>query len=165
MKKQVEKTHTHFSPEILEALRQVGSICVLGKPDKRSFYTQDIIHHIRLDHNTIFVFGSNIAGIHGCGAALQAKLQYGANQFCGRGLRGKSYAIPTKNSKFQTLPLKEIAKNVKEFVDFTKEHPELSFYVTPVGTGYAGVPDSKMAPMFQDAKNCWFHARWRRWFI
>ena len=44
----------------------------------------------------IFVFGSNLAGRHGKGAALDAKNKYGAIYGVGFGRTGNSYAIPQK---------------------------------------------------------------------
>ena len=43
----------------------------------------------------IFVFGSNLAGRHGKGAALFARQKHGAIHGQGVGLQGTSYAIPT----------------------------------------------------------------------
>ena len=48
-----------------------------------------------LKENEIFVFGSNLAGMHGCGAARIARLHFGATMGKGVGLQGQSYAIPT----------------------------------------------------------------------
>jgi hypothetical protein len=44
--------------------------------------------------NHIFVFGSNLSGIHGAGAAKTALDLYGAVWEQGEGLQGSSYAIP-----------------------------------------------------------------------
>lgn len=97
----------------------------------------------------IFVFGSNTAGRHGKGAALHARKCYGANYGQGVGLQGRSYAIPTKNEKFRPLPLIEIEKHVDGFVEFARKHPELSFYITPIGCGLAGYNPEQIAPMFK----------------
>lgn len=83
----------------------------------------------------LFVFGSNLQGVHGAGAAKEAVQRYGALRGKGRGMHGQSYAIPTRTvvmsgesgSHFETLPLEFIKKEVQLFVQFTHEHPELSF--------------------------------------
>ena len=109
----------------------------------------------------VFVFGSNLAGIHGAGAALTARERYGAVIGQGKGLHGRSYAIPTKNKQFHTLNIREIQTYVQEFIAFAKTHPEMTFYLTPVGTGLAGIPHSTMALMFKDAPdNCHFPMVW-----
>lgn len=86
----------------------------------------------------IFVFGSNLAGIHGAGAAKYAKDNYGAVSGVGAGLTGNSYAIPTKAHPTQTLPLFKISQYFDEFVSFARGHPEKLFMLTPIGTGLAG---------------------------
>lgn len=101
--------------------------------------------------NQIFVFGSNLAGVHGAGAAKQAMLKFGAVYGRGQGLQGQSYAIPTKDFRIKTLPLSEIAKYVQKFIEFAINHPDLEFLVTPIGTGLAGYPIEQMKPLFQSA--------------
>lgn len=97
----------------------------------------------------IFVFGSNLRGIHGKGAALYAKQHHGAIQGRPIGLHGSSYAIPTKETPYKSLPLIIINKFVADFLIFAKEHPELIFNVTPIGCGLAGYKVSDIAPMFK----------------
>lgn len=99
----------------------------------------------------IFVFGSNLAGRHGKGAALTAKVTYGAQYGVGVGRTGNAYAIPTKDASLKTLPLKTIQTYVSQFIDYAKAHPELQFYVTRVGCGLAGYTDAQIAPMFKGA--------------
>ena len=99
----------------------------------------------------IFVFGSNLAGRHGKGAALYAKQHHGAIQGQGIGLQGNSYGIPTKSATIKTLDLSEIEKYVKDFMQFAKRHSELTFRLTPIGCGLAGYTPSQIGPMFRGA--------------
>jgi len=108
----------------------------------------------------IFVFGSNRGGKHGAGAALEARLRYGALLGQGEGLVGKSYAIPTKTANFECLSLEEIEQYVETFVLFTLENPDMEFFVTRVGCGLAGNKDEDIAPMFRGAINCSFPENW-----
>lgn len=103
------------------------------------------------EQREIFVFGSNLAGRHGKGAALTAKRKHGAIQWQGWGLQGNSYAIPTKSWTLQPLPLSGIAMHVLAFLEFAKAHPELTFKLTAIGTGLAGYSPEQIAPMFKDA--------------
>ena len=96
----------------------------------------------------IFVFGSNLAGRHGAGAALCARKDHGAIYGMGRGLQGHSYAIPTKDHNIKTLPLNEIRFYVNSFLLFAKENPDMIFNVTPIGCGLAGYRATDIAPMF-----------------
>lgn len=112
------------------------------------------------DVDVIFVFGSNLRGRHGAGAALAAAELYGAVEGVGKGLQGRSYAIPTKDAYIRTLSLSEIETYVKEFVKFTHDNPELMFMVTPVGTGLAGYSHHEIAPMFKGVINCWLPLPW-----
>lgn len=99
----------------------------------------------------IFVFGSNLAGRHGKGAALYALQHRGAQYGQGIGLQGLSYAIPTKDEHLRSLPLAEIGRFVEQFLTFAKEHPKLQFEVTPIGCGLAGYRPVDIAPMFERA--------------
>ena len=110
--------------------------------------------------NSIFVFGSNLAGVHGAGAAAAA-LIYGAEWGKGVGLFGKTYAIPTKDENIKTMRLDVIRPYIEEFVQFTKTHPELHFFVTRIGCGLAGYTDEQIAPLFKGAVNCSFAQEWR----
>lgn len=98
----------------------------------------------------IFVFGSNLAGRHGKGAALYARQKHGAIYGQGIGLQGEAYGIPTKDEKIKTLPLYRIKEYVDQFIQFAKDHPELMFYVSPVGCGLAGYIPYQIAPLFKD---------------
>ncbi len=97
----------------------------------------------------IFVFGSNLEGRHGKGAALEAIQNHGAIYGQGRGRQGNSYAIPTKETPYKTLPLHEIEDYVVEFLFYAEQHPELEFQVTAIGCGLAGYDPKDIAPMFQ----------------
>lgn len=99
-----------------------------------------------LAENEIFVFGSNLGGKHDGGAAYQARSKFGAIQGQGVGLQGKSYAIPTKR-----LSIDEIKPYVDDFIQYAKEHSELSFLVTRIGCGHSGKKDEEIAPLFKDA--------------
>ena len=108
----------------------------------------DGIREISKAPREIFVFGSNLAGRHGKGAALFARQNRGAIYGRGEGLQGRSYAIPTKDERLQTLPLDRIADHVVTFIEFALSHSHLSFRVTPIGCGLAGWRPEQIAPMF-----------------
>ena len=109
----------------------------------------------------IFVFGSNLAGIHGAGAAKIARDHFGAPFGAGYGLMGRAYAIPTKDKHVETIELPKIYNYVKHFIYFTKLFPEYSFFVTRIGCGLAGYSDYHIAPMFIGARNCSFAESWK----
>lgn len=110
----------------------------------------------------IFVFGSNLSGKHGKGSALEAKIKYGAVNGIGAGRTGSAYAIPTRDGKFNTLPLSRIKWFVDDFIAYASMHPHLIFRVTRIGCGNAGYTDAEMAPMFKDAPaNCRLPDGWR----
>lgn len=111
----------------------------------------------------VFVFGSNLAGRHGAGSALTARLRYGAIYGRGVGRQGNSYGIPTKGFELQILPLEEIKLYVEEFLEYATAHPELTFTVIRIGCGLAGYSDPQIAPLFKEApKNCKLPVRWTR---
>lgn len=114
----------------------------------------------------IFVFGSNLAGRHGKGAALEARHLHGAVPGVGVGRTGNAYAIPTKDWHLQTLPIAAIAEHVARFIEYAREHPELTFQVTRVGCGLAGYTDEQMAPLFRGApSNCELPDSWQLYLI
>lgn len=112
----------------------------------------------------VFVFGSNLAGIHGAGAALEAKKNFGAKQGQGRGYWGNSYAIPTKDVKINTLAKGDIKGYINDFISFAGYAPNLEFWVTAVGCGLAGYKDADIAPYFKGApNNCNFPLKWKKY--
>ena len=119
--------------------------------------TPERISH--LEKNEIFVFGSNLAGAHGGGAALLAYRKFGAiwgqglayRKFGaiwgqGVGLQGQSYGIPTMQGGVET-----IKPYVDEFIAFARQHPELTFLVTRIGCGIAGFTNEQISPLFSEA--------------
>ena len=100
----------------------------------------------QLASNEVFVFGSNLAGMHGGGAARVARERFGALMGQGVGLQGQSYAIPTMQGGVET-----IQPYVDEFIRFAAEHPEMKFLVTPIGCGIAGFTAQEMGPLFAAA--------------
>ena len=100
-----------------------------------------------LKDNEIFVFGSNLAGMHGGGAARVARLRFGAVLGNGVGIQGQSYAIPTMQGGVET-----IRPYVDDFIAYAQQHPSLHFLVTPIGCGIAGFEPEDIAPLFENAK-------------
>ena len=106
-----------------------------------------------LNENEIFVFGSNLEGMHGGGAAYTAMNKFGAIWGQGVGLQGQSYGIPTMHGGVDV-----IKPYVDEFIAFAQEHKELKFLVTRIGCGIAGFQDKEIAPLFKEAQkleNVW----------
>lgn len=109
----------------------------------------------------IFVFGSNLAGIHGAGAALFAVTHYKAVYGVGIGPQGNSYAIPTKDNNIKTLPLSAIQLHVTDFLEYARCRSDVEFQVTRIGCGLAGYSNKDIAPMFRDApSNCFLDPDW-----
>ena len=109
----------------------------------------------------VLVFGSNLAGIHGAGAARVAHKEFGALWGNGIGLHAQSYAIPTKNEDINTLDLTVITDYVSAFITETINNPGIQWFVTRVGCGLAGYTDEDIAPLFKGAKNCSFAKEWK----
>lgn len=123
----------------------MGRNCIFNvepMPQKRT--TPEFITELQPDE--IFVFGSNLSGMHGGGAALVAYRKFGAVWGQGVGLQGQSYGIPTMQGGVET-----IRPYVDEFIQFAGEHPELTFLVTRIGCGIAGFTDDEISPLFKKA--------------
>lgn len=111
----------------------------------------------------IFVFGSNLAGRHGKGAALYARQNFGAEYGVGEGLTGESYAIPTKDENLRKRPHEDVAKSIQKFADFARRNPNLTFLLTPVGCGLAGFKKYEITAMLRKAhipKNVFLTSHW-----
>lgn len=98
-----------------------------------------------LNEGEIFVFGSNIQGMHGGGAAWYASKNFGAEWGVGEGLTGRTYALPTMEGQAS------LKHAVERFTACAKNHPELTFLVTAVGCGIAGYRPEEVAPLFKEA--------------
>lgn len=114
-------------------------------------------------HDQVFVFGSNLAGRHGAGAALFAKQRLDAQAGKGVGPTHRTYAIPTKDERLNSMPLYHVKDYVNLFIDYVKANPNKQFFVTRVGCGLAGNSDTDMAELFReiwDFNNCSFPEEW-----
>ena len=98
-----------------------------------------------LDDGEVFVFGSNIQGMHGGGAAWYANQRFGAEWGVGEGLTGRCYALPTMEGTAS------MHMAVERFIVCARKHKELTFLVTAVGCGIAGYTPREVAPLFKDA--------------
>ena len=105
-------------------------------------------HITELKPNEIFVFGSNLQGYHGGGAARLAMNQWGAVWGQGTGLQGQTYAIPTMQGGIGT-----IRPYIDQFIKFAQNDPERTFLVTEIGCGVAGFRPADIAPLFKNAIN------------
>ncbi len=107
-------------------------------------YTPENISHLEPDD--IFVFGSNLEGMHMGGAARVAYDKFGAKWGQGVGIQGQSYAIPTMQGGVET-----IKPYVDDFIELAREWDQNTFYVTRIGCGIAGFTDEEIAPLFDEA--------------
>jgi hypothetical protein len=118
------------------------------------------------ERDWVFVFGSNLAGRHGRGAAKVAVDDFGARYGAGRGHVGRSYALPTKDEKLNVLDLATIKGEVEAFICHARRAASKRHWVTRVGCGLAGYADAQIAPMFRAApENCSFAREWRRYLV
>jgi transcriptional regulator with XRE-family HTH domain len=151
-------TQSHSSPKLsildkvvaaaaneIESLPRSMRIDALNKIQLRVMHSLAPSNHIeRLGPHEVFVFGSNALGIHDGGAARQAYAKFGAVWGEGHGHHGQSYAIDTMSG------LPTLAAEVDTFLDYARQHPQLRFQVTPIGTGIAGYRVDQIAPLFAD---------------
>lgn len=107
-------------------------------------YTPENIE--KLGEDEVFVFGSNLAGMHLGGAAKTAVKRFGAVMGQGVGMQGQSYAIPTMQGGVET-----IKPYVDNFIALAREWNQTTFYVTRIGCGIAGFSDEEIAPLFAEA--------------
>lgn len=109
----------------------------------------------------VFVFGSNLLGIHGAGAARYAR-KLGAELGVGEGLTGRAYALPTCYRPGEPVTYAELMVYVENFLDFARKNPQIEFFVSAVGCGIAGFDESEVAPLFMNApENCSLPPNWK----
>jgi hypothetical protein len=110
----------------------------------------------------VFVFGSNLAGRHGKGAALEAVKHWGAEYGVGEGRTGNAYALPTKDEKLKTLPLEDVRQSYIRFWKYAFRNPEVQFLLTPFGTGLAGYSVSEIRGIMCGGplRNVWESGDW-----
>ncbi len=102
----------------------------------------------KLKPDEVFVFGSNLGGKHGAGAAAFAYRKFGARWGVGEGISGQSYALPTCDKDFSPLATAKIARHVEKFLQYARSREDKTFWVTPVGCGLAGYKPTRIAPLF-----------------
>jgi hypothetical protein len=105
---------------------------------------------MKYNKDFIFVFGSNLAGRHGAGAAKFAFDHCGAVYGVGFGPQGFSYAIPTKDRAIKTLPLGDIRRYFNMFLGYASDNPDKVFFLTPIGCGLTGYKTKDMINLIKD---------------
>ncbi len=145
------KTEKMFNQFIKEIENEIGynKRVVVDIDDRGELKMKQITE---LKENEIFVFGSNLAGIHGAGAAKIAYRKFGAELRVGEGMTGRCYAIPTKDEKLRARPIEDIGHSILKFINTAKRRPDLTFLVTPIGCGLAGFSVEQIAPWFNEAR-------------
>lgn len=112
-----------------------------------------------------YVFGSNLRGTHGTGAALHARRWFNAKNSEGHGFTGQAYALPTKQTPAatDTLPLTTVLDNIERFKADAAGRPNDYFQVTRVGCGFGGLGEfeEQIRDAFLDAPaNCLLPGIW-----
>lgn len=122
----------------------------MGRPKTKIDYTGRS-NNFNAGKKVIFVFGSNLAGIHGAGSAKKAHKEFGAQMGIGEGRTGDAYALPTKDEKLRTLPFGKIRLAVERFKAYAHANSDLSFVLVRIGCGLAGYSEEEISPLFKDA--------------
>ncbi len=129
------------------------------KPFVRKITPEDVTV---LREHFVFVFGSNLAGIHGAGAAKHAYTWFGAQWGDGEGMTGRCYAIPTKDHNLQQRSLARIGQSVELFLGYARVSRHRQYLVTKIGCGLAGYTPAEIAPLFyvagEPTENVWLPA-------
>lgn len=148
MPKELIDNAKHKLPNWMLALNDEFDNSVAGKRIYRGIvrplFTPEKLERLKSDE--VFVFGSNLEGIHGGGAARVARMLFGAQMGQGVGMQGQSYAIPTMQGGVET-----IRPYVDQFIAYARQHIENFFFVTRIGCGIAGFSDKEIAPLFAHA--------------
>ena len=122
--------------------------------DARKTYS-GFIHYLNKDQ--IFVFGSNTQGRHGRGAALTARLKFGAIYGNPEGIQGKSFAIITKDLTKKTHPSRttsQIISQINKLYEYATLHPDKEFIIPYKCSDYNlyAYSSEEMAKMFASSE-------------
>lgn len=101
-----------------------------------------------LKKNELFVFGSNLSGSHGGGAAKKAYIDFGAEWGISRGRTGQCYAFPTLDENLEKLSDEQLKKEVSYLYEYCEGNKDTKFILTAVGTGIAGFSIEYMKSLF-----------------
>jgi hypothetical protein len=146
--------------EMVQAMRHDS----LNSPEAIAEMIQNDLEAERNEQRNVFVFGSNQAGRHIRGDALEASRMWEAVDGIGEGPQGLAYGIPIKDARARTLPFHAISSAVVRFVAYAKENPDHRFLITRLDYELKGYSVEKIASMFKDApQNCVFDSQWRHW--
>jgi hypothetical protein len=115
-----------------------------------------------LNYKQVFVFGSNLAGHHAGGAALQAKEKFGAVEGVGEGVTGRCYAFPTLDEDMKRRDVRDLVESVRNLYDCCRDNSDKEFLLTKVGCGIAGYKESFMKSLFKNPpKNLIVPNQWK----
>lgn len=124
-------------------------------PAPEPYAGYDPRHHHTPDDDRVFVFGSNIQGWHGGGAAWYARVKLGAEEGVGEGPTGRTYALPTCFEPGLPYDMASLEEAVDTFIWYALRNHTTRFFVSEVGCGLAGFYVSEVAPLFRGAPpNC-----------
>ena len=127
-----------------------------------------------LKANEVFVFGSNLIGFHGAGAAGFASFGVSGNHWRDRdyaskpdgwkgrwnvkgmsvgyqeGTEGASYALPTMTAPGKPAKLNHIRRNIKQLYRYAEDNPDKNFLIAYTIKGYNinGYSNLQMAQQF-----------------
>lgn len=117
------------------------------------FNTSDFVTLPSKKYGHVFVFGSNLNGNHAGGAAMYARLFHEAQQGVAQGPTGNCYAIPTLDFEYKPINVEHIKGFINEFIKEAQANPNVTYHLTPIGSGIAGFNISSIAPMFANVPN------------
>ena len=101
----------------------------------------------------IFVFGSNLAGEHGGGAARLAQKKFYAESGVGEGRTGQSYAFPTLTKDGEKVTKKDLKESINKLIQSAAHETSRIYLVTKVGCGIAGFKEEEMMELFRARKD------------
>ncbi len=143
-----DRNRTILEPFLIDWILNEKRVKEAHNQKYEAYYTPQFIRNLNSDE--VFVFGSNLVGVHASGAARAAHKFFGATWGQGEGLSGQSYAIPTMFKSAE-----EIKPYILRFIKFARQNPQLKFFLTRIGTGIAGFSDGEISRLFCDYMEYW----------
>ena len=116
--------------------------CNFFIPENRT--APDVMEH--LDEDEIFVFESNIHGMHHGNTSLHALTHFGAVNGQAEGVQGQCYAIPSVGNSLEGL-----GAAIERFNEYAATHPQKKFFLSGFGNEKDGCALEVIAPLFRQA--------------
>ncbi len=115
-----------------------------------------------MNKDDVYVFGSSLSGRHDINSIARKAVKYGARFGRGVGISGMTYAIPVRGFNNEILSYELVEQYINRFVKFSREYPQIKFFVNKICGNRGEHTDKRIAPLFKYCgDNCILPDEWK----